>query len=231
MANSFLSWKHKTSSALLRLAQLRVPILGDLQHLFQPAHIGQDIGISSAGMQEQLEAKAWEANSLTDKKEFVAAAVLATQPVALAENCRSGASQRKILIEFHEFVEQIAQDGRKWLAGSLAQSGSSDAGNAAVLLLRLGKAKHVLGDLEGALKDLCSGNQAQPRKKCSPASIRQDQAGVARWHKQQGGKVANLEFLVKDFRGEAADLMTAEHLQPCDAALPAAAWQSQNGAV
>ena len=72
-------------------------------------------------MQEQLEAKAWEANSLTDKKEFVAAAVLATQPVALAENCRSGASQRKILIEFHEFVEQIAQDGRKWLAGSLAQ--------------------------------------------------------------------------------------------------------------
>ena len=70
------------------------------------------------------------------------------------------------------------------------QSGSSDAGNAAVLLLRLGKAKHVLGDLEGALKDLCSGNQAQPRKKCSPASIRQDQAGVARWHKQQGGKSA-----------------------------------------
>lgn len=65
MANSVLKdVEHKTSSALLRLAQLRLLILGDLQHLSQPAHIGQDIFTTS------ITCCQWHAHSMANTMAF-----------------------------------------------------------------------------------------------------------------------------------------------------------------
>ena len=127
-------------------------------------------------MQEQLEAKGWEAHALADKKEFVAAAALAAECVALAENCRISASQRKILTRYHEFVERMAarqQEMASWKSHPRyhqMQSGSSHAGDVAVELLMLGKTRFVLGDLEGALKDLAQANKLNPGNCKCPAN-------------------------------------------------------------
>ena len=242
-------------------------------------------GISSTDMQEQLEAKLWEAHALADNKQFVAAAVLVTECVALAENCRISASQRKELTEFHEFVEHMVMLQQAMASCKFhpryqqmhsMQSGSSDAGNAAFELLRLGQVKHSLGDWEGALKDLTQANKLNSESStilqihdaikqelqdgaCSKEASQQQHApsalavSLGLWAKQDAAvqkeidslmsqseyqraqwlppshcgataaaqlvlRVANLKHLASDFRGAAADLITAEHLQPGDVA-------------
>ena len=157
------------------------------------------------------------------------------------------------------------------------QSGSRDAGDAAVSLLSLARLKHDLRDLEGALKDLAQADKLKPENSAilqtrdrikqelqdgasSKAASQQQHASSAAaadtsglGAKQDAAlqkeidrlmaqsdyqraqwlppshhdaiaaaqlvlRVANLKFLVNDFRGAAADLTTAEHLQPGDVA-------------
>ena len=59
-------------------------------------------------MLEQWEAKAEQAGTLADKNEFVAAAALAEECVALADSCGASVSQRKKSVEFRENLEQMA---------------------------------------------------------------------------------------------------------------------------
>ncbi len=130
-------------------------------------------------MYEQLKAKARKADTLAANKDFVAAAALAAECVALAKICRISASQSNILTRFHEgmehmvkFQQQIAglkfDPSYRWMHSM--QPGSSDAGKAASLLLKLGRAKYATGDFEGTLRECCSGRQAQLQEQCHHAA-------------------------------------------------------------
>ncbi len=178
---------HKTYSAWL--AHFRVLILGNLQNHFHPAqmfrtfpmfhhmwlsvacshccqHNGMCAGI--ADMLEQWEAKAEQAGTLADKKEYVAAAKIAAECVALAETCGASVSQRTTLVEFHESLEQMATFQRE-VAPRIRhkmrsiQSGSHDAGNV-VSLLKLARLNHGMRYLEVCTDRSCWRRQAQPRE-------------------------------------------------------------------
>ncbi|KAL0034709.1 hypothetical protein WJX77_003566 [Trebouxia sp. C0004] len=225
MANSvFKVVEHKTSSPLLRLAQLRLLILGDLQHLFQPAHIG----VSIADMLEQWEAKAEEAGILADKKEFVAAAALAEEFNAVV-----------LLLKLARLNHDVGD-----LEGALkhlAQADKLNPDNGAILQMH--------DEIKQELQDAASSKEASQQQHASSAAAvssglpaKQDAAlqkeidrlmaqsdyQRAHWllpshHDATPAahllcRVAKLKFLVKDFRDAAADLTTAEHLQPGDAA-------------
>ncbi len=120
--------------------------------------------MSTADMLQQWEAKAEEASTLADKKDYVAAAALAEECVALAEMCGASVSQRTTFVEFHESLEQMATFDRKVASHDChpdynqmhsMQSGSRDEGNAVVLLLKLARLNHGMGGLEGCTERSC----------------------------------------------------------------------------
>ncbi len=156
-------------------------------------------------MQEQMEAKFWEARTLADKKEFVAAAALAAEGVALAENCRISASQRKALTGYHEIVEQMAT--RQQEMASQQQHASSAA---AADTSRHGANQDAT--MQKEIYRLMAQSDYQRAQWLPPSHHAATSAA------QLLCRVAELKFLVRDFRGAATDLTTAEYLQPCDAA-------------
>ncbi|KAL0052126.1 hypothetical protein WJX82_008328 [Trebouxia sp. C0006] len=210
-----------------------------------------DLPNGIADMLEQWEAKAEQAGTLADKKEYVAAAKIAAECVALAETCGASVSQRTTLVEFHESLEQMATFQRE-VAPRIRhkmrsiQSGSHDADklnpeNSAAMQLR--------DKIKQELQDAASSKESNQQQHASSAAA--DTSGLgpnqdaavqkeidllmaqsdyqrAQWlppshhdaiaAAQLVLRVANLKFLVNDFRGAAADLTTAEHLQPGDVA-------------
>ncbi|DBA87723.1 TPA: hypothetical protein ACH3X1_004726 [Trebouxia sp. C0004] len=190
-------------------------------------------GVSIADMLEQWEAKAEEAGILADKKEFVAAAALAEECVALAIICGARVSQRKISVEFRETVEHVAN--------TQGEADKLNPDNGAILQMH--------DEIKQELQDAASSKEASQQQHASSAAAvssglpaKQDAAlqkeidrlmaqsdyQRAHWllpshHDATPAahllcRVAKLKFLVKDFRDAAADLTTAEHLQPGDAA-------------
>ena len=141
-----------------------------------------------------------------------------------------------------KFQQQIAglkfDPSYRWIHSM--QPGSSDAGKAASLLLRLGQAKYATGDFEGTLGDVAqadrfnSENSAITRRMCHSIKQKMQDAASSKEARlltsedgadQDTTTVVELELhtaklicQVKHFKGTAADLTTAEHLQPCDVA-------------